>query len=150
MIILNYFGVMKIETINNYIKLLIFLYKNENVELNSIVSKFNIKYPTIHRVLEKWKDAGYVSKTRKKVIYLGGDKYVYKISPQGEKFLLDIAKELINLNLIEIKEKDCQEQILDFCYRLPDYLSDAGIVFKSGQLNSIKWKVEKDFNISLE
>ncbi len=141
---------MKIETINNYIKLLIFLYKNEKVELNSIVNRFNIKYPTIHKVLEKWKDAGYITKIKKKVIYLGGDKYVYKITPQGEKFLLDIARELININLIEIKETDCREQILDFCYRLPDYLSDAGIVFKLEQLNSIKWRVEKDFGVSLE
>jgi len=141
---------MKIETINNYIKLLIFLYKNKNVELNSIVSKFNIKYPTVHKVLEKWKDAGYIAKTPKKVIYFGGDKYVYKISPSGEKFLLDIARELININLIEIKEKDCQEQILDFCYRLPDYLNDAGIEFKPEQLNPIRWKVEKDFGVSLE
>ncbi len=141
---------MKIETINNYIKLLIFLYKNENVELNSIVSRFNIKYPTIHKVLEKWKGEGYITKTRKKVIYLGGDKYVYKISPQGERFLLDIAEKLIDINLIEIKEGDCREQILDFCYRLPDYLNDSGIRFKPEQLNSIKWKVEKDFNISLE
>lgn len=141
---------MKIETINNYIKLLIFLYKNENVELNSIVNRFNIKYPTVHKVLEKWKDEGYVTKTRKKVIYLGGDKYVYKISPQGEKFLLDIARELININLIEIKETDCREQILDFCYKLPDYLSDIGIIYKHGQLNKIKWKIEKDFDISLE
>jgi len=100
--------------------------------------------------LEKWKDEGYITKARKKIIYLGGDKYVYKISPQGEKFLLDIAKELMNINLIEIKETDCREQILDFCYRLPDYLNEAGIVYKHGQLNTIKWKIEKDFDISLE
>lgn len=150
MFIFNYFRVMKIETINNYIRLLIFLYKNENVELNSIVSRFNIKYTTIHKVLEKWKGEGYITKTRKKIIYLGGDKHEYKISPQGEKFLFDIARELMDINLIEIKEKDCREQILDFCYRLPDYLNDSGIRFKPEQLNSIKWKVEKDFNISLE
>lgn len=84
------------------------------------------------------------------VIYLGGDKHEYKISSKGERFLLDIAKNLMEINLIEIKEKNCREEILDFCYKLPYYLNDAGIEFRPEQLNSIRWKVEKDFNTSLE
>ncbi|MBN1214022.1 MAG: MarR family transcriptional regulator [Candidatus Lokiarchaeota archaeon] len=85
---------MKIKKLLKYIDILLFLSNIDKVELRIISEKFDISYQTIHSLIEKWKDEGYVERKRKEILILGGDKYEYKITEKGKKTIQLLKRKL--------------------------------------------------------
>jgi len=85
---------MKIEKLVQYIDILLFLSENDKIELRVISEKFNLSYQTVHSLIEKWKDEGYVERKRKEVLFLGGDKYEYTITDKGKKVIKDLKEKI--------------------------------------------------------
>ena len=83
---------MKIEKLLQYIDILLYISKNDKIELRIIADKFNISYQTIHSLIEKWKNEGYIERKRKDILILGGDKYEYSLTEKCRKLILDLKK----------------------------------------------------------
>ncbi len=133
---------MKIQTLENYIKLLQILSSGKNLEIKTIQKKLDMKYNTLHTALNKWADAGFINKIRKEQILLGGDKDEYVISNKGVEFIkqlvIDLQKNLDLRDLITIKE-----EIIEFTNDIPNYLKELQVVLNDQQQKKLKSKLKK-------
>ena len=90
---------MKFDKLIQQLEILIYMLKNEKVELKTISTKFNLSYQTVHFLIEKWRKEGYVEKKRKDVLILGGDKYEYKLNEKSKNLIINLIKTLRKLEI---------------------------------------------------
>ncbi|MHA1395795.1 MAG: hypothetical protein ACTSRZ_20020, partial [Promethearchaeota archaeon] len=98
---------MNLNTIKEYVNLLLLLYSNKNSEINKLASLSNLGYQRIHKALKKWEETWFIEKLKKDILILGGNKYEFNLSSDGVGFLNNLGLKLLkNLGLREkIAEK---------------------------------------------
>ena len=142
--------------------LMIYIYRNPNVETPSIISRFKgiTKEKTIYYILDQWTKEGSVKKIQKSKIPAGAPHFEIQASNSSAKKLRELASKFKNARLLKKDEEKGKGEyekndlitvgkIEDFFYKLPEYFMEAGIKCSDSQLGDIRKRIEADYNISL-
>ncbi len=90
---------MDLNSIEQYVDLLIFIHSNPNVVASSILSSIKITTTRLYVLLNDWAKDGILIKKKKDQISPGGDQFEFKIAKKGERFLNNIARKLEESNI---------------------------------------------------
>ena len=127
--------VVTIIAIKNTLKLLAYLHSKPNIELKNICSEFDVKYSTLFRIISTWETEGLISKIKKKVMLLGGDKYEYSLTQKGIAFLKELS------SILRDVLKESLERRINFEKELPKILDDLKIVLTKEKRDQLFSKI---------
>ena len=84
---------MKFQTLNKYNKVLRILYFKKVACIRDLEKVVDLSYNTLNYTLNSWVEEGFVKKSKKVLLLLGGDRFEFSLTEEGEKFVKELISE---------------------------------------------------------